>query len=64
MNEIRFEFEIYIQNFLQEIIAHNRSVHSKEFPFVCETCGESYSRRQQFHAHVEAHNKKEFKSEL
>ncbi|KAL5287404.1 hypothetical protein ACFFRR_008361 [Megaselia abdita] len=48
---------------LEEIIAHNRSVHSKEFPFVCETCGESYSRRQQFHAHVEAHNKKEFKNE-
>lgn len=35
----------------------------KEFPFVCETCGESYSRKQQFHAHVESHNKKEIKSE-
>ncbi|XP_049317305.1 uncharacterized protein LOC105229188 isoform X1 [Bactrocera dorsalis] len=47
---------------LEEIIHHNRTVHAKEFPFVCDTCGESYSRRQQFHAHVESHSKKEFKT--
>ncbi|XP_017484055.1 PREDICTED: LOW QUALITY PROTEIN: uncharacterized protein LOC108372799, partial [Rhagoletis zephyria] len=47
---------------LEEIIHHNRTIHAKEFPFVCDTCGESYSRRQQFHAHVESHSKKEFKT--
>ncbi|KAI8036841.1 hypothetical protein M5D96_010151 [Drosophila gunungcola] len=49
-------------NTLEEIIHHNRTMHVKEFPFVCETCGESYSRKQQFHAHVESHNKKEIKT--
>ncbi|KAH8258288.1 hypothetical protein KR038_009275 [Drosophila bunnanda] len=49
-------------NTLAEVILHNRTMHVKEFPFVCETCGESYSRKQQFHAHVESHNKKEIKT--
>ncbi|SPP74841.1 uncharacterized protein LOC117592227 isoform X2 [Drosophila guanche] len=49
-------------NTLEEIIHHNRTMHVKEFPFVCETCGESYSRKQQFHAHVDSHSKKDFKT--
>ncbi|XP_059620047.1 zinc finger and BTB domain-containing protein 41-like [Phlebotomus argentipes] len=45
-------------------IYHNRTKHLEEFPFVCDICGESMSRNQQFQAHLEAHKRKPVKIEV
>lgn len=37
---------------------HNRQFHIHERPFICELCGESFSRNQQFQVHTQAHEKK------
>lgn len=46
-------------------MTHNRTVHINEHPFVCEECGENFSRNQQYQTHLEVHrNKKQkFKKE-
>lgn len=40
-----------------EIVAHNRAKHILDYPFVCEICGESFSRSQQFDAHAITHTR-------
>lgn len=37
---------------------HNKMHHFKEHPFICEECGESFKRNQQFQRHLETHKKK------
>ncbi|XP_055690715.1 zinc finger protein 517-like isoform X1 [Lutzomyia longipalpis] len=39
-------------------VHHNRSKHLEEYPFVCEICGESMSRNQQYQNHIAVHSRK------
>lgn len=41
----------------QDIIEHKKIKHSKKFPFICNTCGEVFSRNQQFQIHVKIHER-------
>lgn len=38
----------------QEIIEHNK-IHHKNRPHICEHCGETFSRNQQYQVHVQGH---------
>lgn len=36
---------------------HNRQFHIKERPIICEQCGESFTRNQQYQVHLQYHDK-------
>lgn len=42
---------------IEDRVVHNRQYHSKQYPHVCETCGDSMSRNQQYLAHIKTHEK-------
>lgn len=49
---------------IEDRVQHNRDHHSKQYPYVCEKCGDSMSRNQQYLAHVKTHDKEpDIKSE-
>ncbi|XP_055708099.1 zinc finger protein 98-like [Phlebotomus papatasi] len=41
----------------QTKVNHNKSKHLDEYPYVCDICGESMSRNQQYQAHLETHKR-------
>lgn len=43
--------------FFKEIVAHNRQFHINERPIICEICGESFTRNQQYQVHLQNHDK-------
>lgn len=45
------------QKSFQDIIEHKKIKHSKKFPFICDTCGEVFSRNQQFQVHLTIHER-------
>lgn len=47
---------------LDEVIAHNTQHHIAQYPFICEECGESFRRNQQFkHHHASVHGRDQCK---
>lgn len=38
-------------------MAHNRQFHIIERPIICEICGESFTRNQQYQVHLQNHDK-------
>ncbi|GAB0094245.1 hypothetical protein DMENIID0001_095060 [Sergentomyia squamirostris] len=42
---------------VREKLLHNSTQHIDEYPYICDICGESMSRNQQFQIHLESHSK-------
>lgn len=42
---------------IEERCQHNRLNHSKQYPYVCDKCGDSMSRNQQYLSHMKTHDK-------
>lgn len=36
---------------------HNRQFHINERPIICDICGESFTRNQQYQVHLQNHDK-------
>ncbi|XP_063707595.1 uncharacterized protein LOC134836307 [Culicoides brevitarsis] len=47
-----------------EIVEHNRQFHIKERPIICEECGESFTRNQQYQVHLQCHQKAKDKEDV